>query len=120
MLTQLQKQKYIQGWQKRKKNKTEKLQKKKKIAIKKAEKISLELRTKYEITKVILFGSLVENKFWQHSDIDIAINNLKDDMYLKVFGEMSEIASPFKLDLVLIENAPESLVKKIKNKGVEI
>ena len=39
--------------------------------------------------------------------------------YLETFGEATDIASPFKVDVIIIEKAPELLIKKI-NRGIEI
>ena len=119
MLTPEKKQKYIKGWLQREKNKKMKLKQKKEKAMKKAKKISTRLKTKYGITRVILFGSLAENKFWEHSDIDLAVTDLSEEKYLEAFGEATDIASPFKVDVIIIEKAPELLIKKI-NRGIEI
>ena len=120
MLTSENEEKYIKGWQRRRKNKKIKLKQKKEKAMKKAKKISDILKTNYGITKVILFGSLAEDKFWENSDIDLAITGLSEKKYLKAFGEATDIASPFKVDLIIIEKAPEYLLKKINNRGIEI
>ena len=120
MLTQKEMEKYIKGWEKRKNKKEKELSQKRKKAIKKAHTIGKKLKEIYNVDKVVLFGSIVEDKFWGHSDIDIAIKDIKEENYLEVYNEMLEIAFPFKLDLILLEKAPASLKKKIKNKGVEI
>ncbi len=114
------KKKYVKTWLQKEKKKRQEINQKREKAFKKARKISKMLKEDFKINSVILFGSLAENKFWQHSDIDLAVKGLAAENYLTVFSKASDIASPFKVDLVIIEDAPESLLKKINNKGMKL
>lgn len=120
MLTREQREKYTSGWIKRKKEKEESLKERYKLAMEKAALVAQMLRKDYGVKKVVLFGSLAKNKLWGHSDIDIAVEGLADGCYLNAVWETSEIASPFKVDLVPIERAVEGLKEKIKREGKEI
>jgi predicted nucleotidyltransferase len=74
----------------------------------------------YKVDKVILFGSLVENKFRKESDIDLALVNINKKEYLQMFNDAYDIASPFKIDLFPLENASDSFKKIILSKGVKL
>ncbi len=119
-MKQEQKEKYIKGWQKRKKEKKEKLKHMSEQAMKKVRHISKLLKNKYNIDEVILFGSLAENKFRENSDIDLAIVNSSEDEYIEMVKDAYDIAAPYKLDLLPIEKTSDSLRKKIRMKGVQL
>jgi len=55
--------------------------------------------------KVILFGSLLrEDRFMEHSDIDIALSGLSDKVnFWKLYSEVMDILAPFDFDLVELE-----------------
>ena len=112
--------KYIQGWKKRIKNKNIKREKSAENAMKKAKKIAQILKTHYNIEKVILFGSLAENNFRMESDIDLALVNSDKSQYLEMYNKIYDIASPYKVDLLPLEEASENLKKRISSKGVEL
>lgn len=120
MMNQQEQQKYVSGWLKRKKEKEKQLEERHKLAMEKVVQISHILKNKYQINRVILFGSLAENKFYEHSDIDLAVFGLNENNYLDVAEKACQIALPFKLDLIPIERASESLKRRIKLEGVDL
>ena len=62
------------------------------------------LVAKYCVTKVILFGSiLVEGKFDERSDIDIAVEGLSGARYFEALAELMD-ASRWDIDLKPIED----------------
>ncbi len=119
-MNQKQRDNYIKGWQKRKKQKEEELKYISEQAMEKAKRISQLLKSKYKIDEIILFGSLAENKFRKNSDIDIAIINSNKEKYFEMVKEAYDIAAPYRLDLLPIEDASSFLKKKIKMKGVQL
>jgi predicted nucleotidyltransferase len=78
------------------------------------------LKDNYEATKVILFGSLTTSHFREESDIDLAVKGLALDNYLDIVRKTSEITSPFKVELIPLEEASQALKKRINLEGVEI
>ena len=111
---------YISGWEKRKKKKDKQLVEKRKEALEKASIIADTLKHKYGVKKVVLFGSTAKGKFWQHSDIDLAVFGLDENNYVDVLWEASQLALPFSVDIVLAERASELLQQKIQGEGVEL
>ena len=115
-----QKKKYVQGWKKREKVKDIKKEKIAEQAMVKANKIANLLKKEYKVKEVILFGSLAENNFRKESDIDIAIVDYNKKEYLEMFNDVYDIASPFKIDLLPLEDASDTLKKRILMKGVKL
>jgi uncharacterized protein len=70
-------------------------------------------------TKVVLFGSLVSGDTHEASDIDLAVEGLPPDVYFDTLGALL-MASPCGVDLVRLEEAPESLRRVIEATGVEL
>ncbi|MDB9419863.1 nucleotidyltransferase family protein [Microcystis aeruginosa] len=79
------------------------------------------LREKYQIEKVILFGSLLDlSKFRYHSDIDLAVWGLADQLYYQALKDILAISTDFSIDLIQIESAQPSLQTTIKNQGIDL
>ncbi|MFW5986479.1 MAG: nucleotidyltransferase family protein [Halanaerobiales bacterium] len=74
---------YVQGWRKREKDREKELEKLAQQALNRATQIALLLVNKYNVEKVILFGSLSKNTFREESDIDLALINSDRDLYLQ-------------------------------------
>ena len=87
------------------------------LSEKKAHQIAAELVKKCGVGKVYLFGSLASGEFSPESDIDIAVEGLPEEFYLKAFGLAGDIAAPAKVDPVLLETALPSLKECILKEG---
>ncbi|NSW84579.1 MAG: nucleotidyltransferase domain-containing protein [Syntrophothermus sp.] len=118
MLNHRQKQRYISGWLKRKEERQAQLKEQQRLALEKAFEIAQMLKAKYGARKVVLFGSLVKGKYWRHSDIDIAVHGIDESRYLDAAWEASQIALPFKVDLLPLESVAETLKRKIEDEGL--
>jgi len=121
LLTPEERKKYVSGWLKRQKEKEEQLRRQRQLAVEKASQIARMLKVKYGAKKVILFGSLAYGStLWSQSDIDIAVEGIDEEKYLDIAWEAAQIALPFKVDLVPLERASESLKAKIERKGIDL
>lgn len=68
--------------------------------------------------RVWVFGSLVEGGFHNRSDIDLAAEGLPGGAALFRAGvELDELASPFEVHLVPVEDAPPALRERIFARG---
>jgi len=67
-------------------------------------------------TRVWLFGSLAWGGVHDGSDIDLAAQDLPGDDLLGAQGELL-VASPCRVDLLRIEEAPPSLAARIRSQG---
>lgn len=73
---------------------------------------------KYEY-KFILFGSRARGDYKFNSDIDIAIESVKEQDIYKIQNDFDLLDIPYTFDLVFImENTNKDLLKSIKNEGV--
>jgi len=83
-----------------------------------AEKCVFVLRDKYEIKRAFLIGSLVKEFIHERSDIDLVIEGLAPDLYMKALTELWDILpSGVDLNLIPYEDAFESLRKKATGEG---
>lgn len=119
-MNSIQKKNYVESWKKREKANNIEKEKLAEQAMKKAKSIANLLKNEFKVKKVILFGSLAENNFRKESDIDIAIIDYDKKEYLDMFNTAYDIASPFKIDLLPLKNASDTLKKRILTKGVEL
>lgn len=80
--------------------------------------LAKELPLSFPLRRIYLFGSLTDGHFTSYSDIDIALECLDEEDHLKAFTAADKIASPFRVDVILLEEATLSLKKKIYSQGV--
>jgi len=66
--------------------------------------------------RVWLFGSLAWGQAGVGSDIDLGVEGLPSDRYFRALGDLLAVA-PCRVDLVRIEDAPESLATRIRAEG---
>jgi len=76
------------------------------------------LGDKYKVKKVILIGSLVSGKVHEKSDIDLVVEGLPAEIYIKSLTELYDLL-PAGIDVNLIpfEDAFETLRQKALQKG---
>lgn len=86
-------------------------------ALEKAQLIAVGLVEKYQVSRVYLFGSLARGDFRLDSDIDLALEGLPEELFLKAYGLAEAQAEPFKVDLVLLEGALKSLRECVFKEG---
>ncbi|QGP92607.1 Polymerase beta, Nucleotidyltransferase [Neomoorella glycerini] len=90
-------------------------------ALARARKVAAWLKEKYDVDGVYLFGSLAWGGFNSHSDIDLLVKGFKDkNRYWQMQVEAENIAEPFDLNLLCEEEVPESLRRKVAEKGVKL
>ena len=94
--------------------------KKRETAIKKAKVVAKVLKEKYHAKEVILFGSLIWRPefLWRGTDIDLMVKGIDDDRYFEILADISSIAHPFHVDLILYEKAWPLIKKRARKEGV--
>ena len=76
------------------------------------------VKSKYGIKKVNLFGSTATGMFRIGSDVDMAVEGLADDsLFYDLYEEIQKVVSPFKLDLLLLEEARQGLRNAVIEDG---
>lgn len=79
--------------------------------------IIIDILTKYDVEKIILFGSICQPKdFRKHSDIDIAAVGLKDQYFFKAYGELM-MTLDFEIDLKPYEQLDPLMKDQILKRG---
>ncbi|SHJ49901.1 nucleotidyltransferase family protein [Desulfofundulus thermosubterraneus] len=111
---------YLAGHKRRARLEEKSLAARKREAWEKAKQLAEELPLLFPLRRIYLFGSLTGGHFTTLSDIDIALEGLEEKDHLKALTAAENIARPFQVDVILLEEAPLSLKKKIYNQGVII
>ena len=71
--------------------------------------------------KFIIFGSRARGDYKVNSDIDIAIEHVKEEDIYKIQNDFDLLEIPYTFDLVFIkENTNKDLLKSIKEEGVKL
>ncbi len=80
------------------------------------------LKKEYGARDVFLFGSLAEHAsvFDGRSDVDLAVRGLDQKTYFRAVSRLLDLDHAFDVDLVEMESAPKSLVRKIEKEGIRL
>jgi len=70
------------------------------------------LGERFGATKVYLFGSLAKGLFWEDSDIDLAVEGMSLEQYLKALAEL-RVMDGIQLDLVHLDHCRPGLKERI-------
>lgn len=81
-----------------------------------------EIGRKYNIDKVVLFGSRARNDHSQSSDYDIAITNRRKDVKYHILEEIEEIDTLCKIDVIFLNDldGDELIIENIRRDGIVI
>lgn len=83
-------------------------------------KMIINIVKKYECN-FILFGSRARGNYKANSDIDIAIENVKEEDIYSIRNDFDLLDIPYTLDLVFIkEDTKKELLVSIKKEGVKL
>jgi len=70
------------------------------------------LKTEFDASRVVLFGSLLSDTFHETSDIDLAVWELPEKSYFKAVGRLLSL-SEFEFDLVEVQYASPEILAAI-------
>jgi predicted nucleotidyltransferase len=68
-------------------------------------------------TEAYLFGSVLSERYRDHSDIDIAVYGLPQEQIYRVEGKIEELLDGAPFDLVYLEESPPHIARRIREKG---
>lgn len=71
----------------------------------------------FNVDKIILFGSLLTNKFDEESDIDLAVEGIKKDEYFRAFSVVNDLGGKYMIDLKPLEDLEPYFLAKVLKKG---
>ena len=75
------------------------------------------LAKRYELKRIYLFGSLAEGMFFKGSDVDIAVEGMDFEDYLKALAEHRSIRKDIHLDILSLELCKSELKETILKEG---
>jgi uncharacterized protein len=76
------------------------------------------LRERFSAHRVAVFGSLIhEERFHMRSDVDLAAWGLNERDYLRAVAAVTGLDKEISVDLIAVEEAPESLCDLIRAEG---
>jgi predicted nucleotidyltransferase len=64
-----------------------------------------------------IFGSVLNRKYRDHSDIDIAVYGLPEKYIYKVEGKIEELLEGAPFDLIYLEESPPHIARRIREEG---
>ncbi len=110
---------YVAHWQQRKVERRSRLKQRHQEGLKQAKELADILKADFGATKVVLFGSMLSvNDIRMKSDIDLAVWDIPSKDYISALAELMRRSGSFAVDLVCIEDAPDSLRSYIQDKGL--
>ena len=78
------------------------------------------LRDNFGVTRIVVFGSVAQSElFHPGSDVDLAVWGLYPSVYFRAVGQLQALDPQISIDLIMFEEAPESLQREILEGGVE-
>lgn len=107
---------YINYWKNQKIQRSKERLKQEKKARDSLEKITTLLVIEFQATKIILFGSLVNGKFHQESDIDLAVAGIDKIDYFRALAMVNNIGDR-QIDLKPLEDLEPYFLQKVLNTG---
>jgi len=79
------------------------------------------LKAKYNIRKIILFGSLAHKSWFnEDSDVDLAVEGLSSIEYWEAWREIEDIITDRNIDFVDMSDISEPIKNIIKSEGIEL
>jgi predicted nucleotidyltransferase len=64
-----------------------------------------------------VFGSVLGERFRDHSDIDLAVFGLPEEYIYKIEGKIEELLEGAPFDLIYLEEAPPHIARRIREEG---
>lgn len=84
-------------------------------------KLAEELKSRFRVRRVVLFGSLAHAAwFSSDSDVDLAIEGLSDEAFWDAWRLAEEMISDRTVDLIDLDKAGPSLREAIARYGIEL
>lgn len=108
---------YIKYWQNKIIQQKQKNLEEKKKAREVLNKIKQVLIEEFCVNKIILFGSLLTDKFDEESDIDLAVEGIKKSDFFHAFAVVNDLGIKYMVDLKPLEDLEPYFLEKVLKKG---
>jgi predicted nucleotidyltransferase len=107
---------YLDYWRKQQKQQQAHNQYLAQKARKNVETIIQYLIQAFPIKKIILFGSLVKNKFTETSDIDLAVEGIPPAVYFQALAQVNALSDRW-IDLKPLEDLEPNFLQRVMQTG---
>jgi len=105
----------------RRESEDEEIKKMKEQAWNAAKRAAILLREQYNVSRVVVFGSLIhKDSFTRWSDVDIAAWGIKQEDTFRAIGEVLDLTTKFKMNLVDINACQPELLSIIERDGIDL
>lgn len=116
---------YIEGLVAREKQRRQRRRQRAAEAMEVARQAAQLLRARYNVRRIRVFGSVLHpDHFHERSDIDLAVEGLSPQDFLKAWGMLNggspEINSDFEIDLVTPEECRAAIWDSVQREGVDV
>ncbi|MFQ6091853.1 MAG: nucleotidyltransferase family protein [bacterium] len=108
---------YIEAWKRKQAEEERELKTLKEEAFALAKKVCSLLVKKYGATKVVLFGSAVKGRWSRDSDIDLGVEGIGKEVFIKVLVETEELIGR-SVDIKPLEECKGFFKERIEKEGV--
>ena len=79
------------------------------------------LKERFGVKQVVVFGSLVRGDlFHARSDVDLGVRGLDEKRYYRAVAQLLSLDPTIKIDMVMVEDTPDSLRATINQEGVVV
>lgn len=79
------------------------------------------LKEQFGVAQVAVFGSLARDDFFHSfSDVDLAVWGLDSSLYYRAVSNLLSLDPSLPIDLVMVEEASDSLQSVIRKEGVQL
>lgn len=79
------------------------------------------LRQHYTVTRIRVFGSVLQPKYFhERSDIDLAVEGLPPEAYLRAWALLNGPGIEFEIDLVTPEECRPAIWESVEREGVDL
>jgi predicted nucleotidyltransferase len=86
-----------------------------------ARRASILLKSQFQATRVVVFGSLVHDDcFTRWSDVDIAAWGIAPEDTFRAIGAVMDMDAPIDVNLVDVNTCRPSILEMIKEQGVDL
>ncbi len=108
---------YVAAWKRRAREQANEDRQRAAAALDEARRAARILADRYDVNRVILFGSLAwPRPFRRESDIDLAVEGLAPEHFFRADAELAR-EIPFPIDLKLLSDCPPALLDRIEREG---
>jgi len=112
---------FRQTAQRMREQETREIERRKEIAWAAARRAAALLKEQFQVTRVVVFGSLVhEGCFTRWSDVDIAAWGIAPEHTFRAIGAVMDMESPLDVNLVDVNTCRPSILEMIVEEGIEL